>query len=308
MHRVGLFKQVADNKSNSDSPGIEKKETQRKSAPYKTHQYKGVRLSFFQEFLLWAEFLRQGTRKKVLAHKWFGESDPGASRVVNCILRTWICALYSVLSAEDWWVYPEHIDRTQSKAFAHDFAKLLLALSDCTNINCQGSRMSELIAQQLFSLYYKHTCGKYNVTCSRIGGCVAVSPGMGGPATDHRCMEAAGLFQKRRWKVPTGVRRVQLGYDAGISQVTKAAARRAGFEMVTSGTPRNSAKSNKSHAQRDRDQQFSTVRIRVENFIGIVKKRFRVLYYNFPIADLAIMDKIVYICFMLHNFGPPIFK
>ena len=77
--------------------------------------------------------------------------------------------------------------RTQKRADSKAFREALrvLAISDCTNVNCQNSWVSELIMQQLYSAYYKHTCGKYNVTCSPIGGTTCVSTGMGGPASDH---------------------------------------------------------------------------------------------------------------------------
>ena len=51
---------------------------------------------------------------------------------------------------------------------------------------------------------------------------------------------------------------------------------------------------------------MSSLRIRVENFIGIVKQRFKIMGTVTPIADIGMMDKIVYLCFTLHNFGPPI--
>jgi len=47
------------------------------------------------------------------------------------------------------------------------------------------------------------------------------------------------------------------------------------------------------------------MRIRVENFIGIVKRRFKILTSIVQIEDLGMLDKIVYTCFM-HNFGPPV--
>jgi hypothetical protein len=48
--------------------------------------------------------------------------------------------------------------------------------------------------------------------------------------------------------------------------------------------------------------------VRVENFIGIVKQRFKILGHTFSVNDLPIMDKVVYLCFMLHNFGSVIIK
>ena len=67
-------------------------------------------------------------------------------------------------------------------------------------------------------------------------------------------------------------------------------------------------KNHLNHVQRSNNFKVSSVRIRVENFIGIVKQRFHILRKPLPLVDLGMMDKIFYSCFMLHNFGPPIVK
>lgn len=95
-------------------------------------------------------------------------------------------------------------------------------------------------------------------------------------------------------------------YDAGASDKSKTAARAAGFSLITSGIVRNSAKSPLSFVQRESNKSTSSLRMRVENFIGIVKQRFRVLDSVFPLEDLGIMDDVVFACFVLHNFNNPI--
>ena len=142
---------------------------------------------------------------------------------------------------------------------------------------------------------------------SKIGGCTAVSSGLGGPAGDHQCMEAAGLFEEKRWQRTTGPE-PKLLYDAGVSAKTKTVARAVKCNLITSGIKRNSKASTLSGVQRGTSFRVSSLRIRVENFIGIVKQRFRILGTILPVSDLGIMDKIVYACFMLHNFGHPIIK
>jgi hypothetical protein len=280
--------------------------TQRCSRPYTPHKHDDIQLNCFQEFLIYMIFLRRGLDKDILAQKFFGQKSPEAMRQINCLLRTWAAAMYEVLRAEDWWLKPEHKDRVKSKAFAHELAKLILCLSDCTNVNCESSKTSELIRQQLYSLYYKTCCGKYNVSCSIIGGTVSCAPGMGGPASDHACMEAAQLFEEEKWAVPEGKPKYQCIYDAGISTKTKTFARIRGCDLRTSGIVRKNKNNPLSCAQRDTNFEFSSLRIRVENFIGIVKQKFKVLKRTFAIDDLGIMDKVVYTCFMLHNFGHPI--
>ena len=102
-----------------------------------------------------------------------------------------------------------------SDYFSARDAETILAISDCTNVNTESSDVSELIRQQLYSLYYKHTCAKYNITISRIGGVTCCSPGQGGPASDHTCMEKAGLFEEKKWEVGEGKTWASLLYDAG---------------------------------------------------------------------------------------------
>jgi hypothetical protein len=60
--------------------------------------------------------------------------------------------------------------------------------------------------------------------------------------------------------------------------------------------------------QRSANQRVSSMRMRVENFIGLVKQRFKILGKVHTLRDLGMIDKIVYLCFMLHNFGTPKFK
>lgn len=141
---------------------------------------------------------------------------------------------------------------------------------------------------------------------SRVGGTVNVGPTMGGPAGDHACMEAAGLFDAAKWALPEGRDPCVSLYDAGVSHRTQAAAAAAGFKLGLSGIVRKSKNSTLSFAQRTANFRVSSLRIRVENFIGNVKQRFRVLNKPLAMADLGFMDCIFYCCFLLHNFGTPI--
>ena len=253
-------------------------------------------------------FLGRGMAKAEMAHMFFGDTTDAAVKQVNSIIRTWASAMYEILQAEDWWLRPEDNKNVQSSAFSHADAEDVLSLADCTNVNCEGSNKLELIRQMLFSKYYGGTCGKYCVACSKIGGCTMCSPGQGGPAGDHQCMEAGGLFDAKRWAVPEGEEWPKLLYDAGVSTRTKTVARSAKCDLVTSGVCRKSKNSTLSGVQRSENFGTSSLRIRVENFIGIVKRRFRVLGLTFPINDIGMMDKIVFTCFMLHNFGPAIIR
>ena len=89
----------------------------------------------------------------------------------------------------------------------------------------------------------------------------------------------------------------------GVSAMTKASARAAGCDLVTTGDKRNRKEHTHSYQRRVKSYPNSALRIRVENMIGIVKHKFKILQNVLPIHFLGLMDKIVYVCFMLFNFG-----
>jgi hypothetical protein len=289
---------------------VTRKEKKRK-LKYKPHSYGSFELNAFQEFLVLMIYLRRGLDKDVLAEKFLGSPKEIPTNVITGIIRTWVCALDAILKVEDWWLSSADAERVRTfshRAFTDDDAELIKAIADCTNVNCQGSQTNELLRQQLFSTYYKHTCGKFLLACSTIGGCMLCSPAQGGPADDHQVMMGGGLFAEEKWAVTGDDQWSKLLYDAGVSRRTKTVAQASKCDMLTSGIVRNSAKSTLSGLQRKRNFQISSLRIRVENFIGIVKQRFKLLTKVHTNRDLPIMDKLVYVCFMLHNFGPPIIK
>jgi hypothetical protein len=277
---------------------------------YRTHGSEEITLTAFQEFLLYNIWIRRAVGKDDLALKFFGSAEDPAVARVNSIIRTWGSALYTILSKEVWWLPPTELERVRahSTAFSVLTGEDVLSIADCTNANCESSGLSELIRQQLYSLYYKTTCAKYLVAMSAIGGVTLVAPGQGGPAGDHQCMMAGELFSADKWEVPDGQTWPKLMYDAGVSRKTKTVANAASCDLVTSGIVRKSKDSDLSAVQRDTNYGNSSLRIRVENLIGIVKKRFKILKATMKIEDLGMMDKVVFICFMMHNFGAPTVK
>ena len=157
----------------------------------------------------------------------------------------------TILQTEEWWLFADQMGNVQSEAFSDELARLILHVGDCTNKDVQGSDTDELVRQQLYSVYYGTECGKYYVGCSTIGGTTAISPGQGGPAGDHQCMVAAGIFQEEKWRVPSGPR-LQMLYDAGVPAKTKTLATSVNCDLVTSGISRKSAKNTLSSVQRMR--------------------------------------------------------
>ena len=301
LGRNGAFRLAAEG---VDVDLFKTKPAKRALSSYKPHGD----LNVWQEFIMCMIWIRRGLDKDIIAEKFLGATGKNENKMVNSVLRTWVAALYEFLRVEEWWMYPDEAKELHSMAFSGPEATDFTKVGDCSNVNCEAGDVDELLRPQLWSTYYNNPCGKYLFVMSKIGGTELVSPGMGGPASDHEVMEASGLYDKTLWAVPGSTWTPQMLYDAGVTHRTKTAARAVGFKMNTSGIVRKSKKNALSAAQRSKNFRVSSVRIRVENFIGIVKQRFKILKVPLRQTDLGMMDKIVYICFMLHNFGPAIVK
>ena len=151
--RDGRFRDTADGLA---TDMFQRKPTKRLSNAYKPHSSVGVQLTVFQEFLIWGAHLRQGVSKEVLAERFFGISDKNTTRRMTSVLRTWIKGMGTVLRAAAWWVHAGQTKAPRPEAFACEEAVDVTVVADCTNgMQCQGSELSELIEQQLFSPYYK---------------------------------------------------------------------------------------------------------------------------------------------------------
>ena len=307
LSRTAAFRAVASDRSKDNfvRPRMDKRK--RKAPAYTPHSYHGSRLTLLQEFFLVHLYLRRALPKDIIAMKYFGSHSAAAMETVNSVLRTWICATYEILSREDWWVQPgpqsERV-RRMSTAFEDSEWAGVTCTADCTNFPCQGNSFhtSNLIQQQLYSSYYKCTCGKGCIGVSCVGGCVAVSLTGGGPMDDHECLDHMGIFDGKKWDCDDSNLHPRMLYDAGVSATTKTAAQNANFDLLLSGIVRHSKQNPLSARQRTLNKHVSSRRIRVENIIGIIKNHAKIITSNLHISELAMMDKIFYICCMLHNF------
>lgn len=131
------------------------KRPKRKTRDYKPHRHKNVRLNLFQEFIVYLIYIRRAFDTDILAKKFLGSTSKASVKCVRSVLCTWIAAIDKILGAEEWWVKPEHRNRTVSKAFRD--CPQVLCIGDCTCVFCGSGRTSELINQQLHSAYYGHT-------------------------------------------------------------------------------------------------------------------------------------------------------
>ena len=120
---------------------------------------------------------------------------------------------------------------------------------------------------------------------------------------DHDQLDALGMFDTEKWTNDDFEFWGKLFYDNGVNSRTRSACHEAKCDLVTAGITRNSAQNSYSAWQRIDARSISRRRIRVENVIGIIKQRMKILTGVLPLAELAMMHKIFYICCMLHNFG-----
>ena len=125
-------------------------------------------------------------------------------------------------------------------------------------------------------------------------------------------MESAGYFDptKCQWhykdKVHNNLRHAIM-YDGGVDRSTVYRCEKAGFRCVKTGTKRTDGKSTLSNVARSMGQEKSVLRIRVENKIGDSKNTCKLIAggRSLSIHYLAIVHKIVFVCYVLMNFNSP---
>ena len=111
-------------------------------------------------------------------------------------------------------------------------------------------------------MYYKACCGKYSVSCSIIGDTESCSPGMGGPTSDHPCMEVTGLFEENKCANPSASVSTPVPEHLNTVQEfpSKKGGRGRGCALRTSGIVRKSNNNLLSFAQRDTNFSLSSLR------------------------------------------------
>lgn len=95
-------------------------------------------------------------------------------------------------------------------------------------------------------------------------------------------------------------------YDGGVDMKTVGRCDLHGFRCIKTGVKRTDGQSTLSRVGRSVGHERSVIRIRVENKIGDTKNRCRLIGGRFlPIYSLAIVDKIVFISYVMMNFNTP---
>ena len=174
----------------------------------------------------------------------------------------------------------------------------------------------------MFGAYYHSTGGKFCIVIAPNGAVVAVSTTFGAGTGDRKIMEHMGVFDREAF------RRVEctceskditseeceackqfaiFAYDAAITDAVVSDFRNAQVDIVVSGQQKQNADNNLEMGTRSLAQYVSSERIRVEDIIGIIKSKYKVIGPTSKIPSwwVAQVDKISYLCAMFHNFGYP---
>lgn len=288
------------------------------------YKYRGhTSCNMLQEILITLNFLKKAAGFDDLASKWLSSTSKVAQTAARNICITWVAVIYEIGKSNPMWISPERADKIRPSAFQVEVADNVGHLSDCTNLdlgNC--ARSNPLASSLLSSHYYKGICVKYLIDISRCGGVCAVSCSHGGSkASDQRLMESAGYFDPSRcqWRYRPCPRceasnetyckhKTTHGflYDGGVDMSTVGKCDMFGFRCVKTGTKRTDAKSTLSWLGKTIAHLLSILRIRVENKIGDGKGVCKILDGRRMSIDLlAIVHKIIFVCWYLMNFNFP---
>jgi hypothetical protein len=282
-----------------------------------------VSLTPFQEFIMTEMRIAGGYTPSELAWFFF-RSGSAVAKVSACsVIRTGIAFRYEIMKRENFWCTPGEARWLRSLTFDKkaEGAEADHSLADCTGIWCQGSSTMELLINQLMSPYYGKCCGKVLAVQGAIGNCMYVSETWGGPASDKAIFRGSSdLIEQKKWarkpclSCPVGSKQCKcrpppkMNYDAGVDAEIRAMFAQLYVELVTSGMPRNDADAAMSVFRRLTNLQRSALRMHVEDLMGQVKQKCKILVRQLASTELAQMHKIVFISFMMHNFLPQTIK
>lgn len=304
--------------------GEYQKPMQSRTTTKRKPMYKGTKkLNVEQECLiLWIE-IRQAWPIEVLADRFLGDYSEAAAKTIRNVLVTWTAFLYTVLKSEDWWVSPDVCARVRPERlrnFPWDY------LGDCSITRSAGLGRSHDANTWMFGTYYHSTGGKYAVVIVPNGAVVASSLTFGAGTGDRKIMEHMGVFDReafRRLDCTCADRSAQpevsceackqfaiFAYDAAVTDAVVSDFRNATVDIVVSGVPKENANDTLEPGTRSLAQYVSSERMRVEDVIGIVKKKFKIIgpSTRIPWWWVGQIDKISFICYIFHNFGYPVIK
>lgn len=241
------------------------------------------KLSLEQEFLLTAMRLRGNLPLYDLAFR-FHVSESTAST----IFTTWIRLMRLELSVLIVWPSRQKLRQTLPEGFVKFYPKTRCII-DCTNWMIQRPSSLELQAIT-WSDYYNHTCLKYMVAISPMGAITYVSPCYTGRASDKFIVRDSGFYDLLQpYDEVMADRGFKIREDLYIYQcsLTIPPSVRANAQMTPADCKKNIV--------------FANLRIKVENVIGKLKMKYKILSGVLPLTCLQVADDIVRVCCALCN-------
>ena len=254
------------------------------------------KLTLMDEFLMVLMKLRLSLLNEDLSYR-FGVSVSTVSR----IFHKWLEVMYIRLKSCIRWPDKETVRKTLPTAFKKHYSKVRCII-DCSEIFIE--RPTSLQARaKTFSNYKKHNTVKFLIAITPSRTISFVSKCWGGRVSDKELTQQSGFLDKLE---PTD----EVMADRGFLIEEEVALRRAKL-IIPAFTK---GKQQLSQKEVEFTRQIANVRIHVERIIGLLKNRYSILQSRLPITlikrkgdtDFATVDKLLFVCAALTNFGEPV--
>lgn len=248
---------------------------------------RACKLPLVEQFFLTLVRLNLGLLELDLANR-FSISKSSVSRIV-C---TWINLMFHSLKALEHYPPWHIVKKYMPEVFKKDYPNTRLII-DATEFPIE--RPSSLVSQACtFSSYKNRNTVKVLVGIMPSGVITFVSPTYEGSISDRKLVEVSGLLDL-----------LEIGDEIMADK---------GFQMqdllAPLGVRLNIPPFLTSNVQMPVDDVLLTrkiahLRIHVERAIGRAKQ-FRILQHTIPASMWDVINELIYVCFMLTNFSPPL--
>lgn len=248
---------------------------------------RACKLPLLEQFFLTLVRLNLGLLELDLANR-FNISKSSVSRIIS----TWINLMFHSLKALERYPQWHIVQKYMPEVFKKDYPNTRLII-DATEFPIE--RPSSLVSQSCtFSSYKNRNTVKVLVGIMPSGVVTFVSPTYEGSISDRKLVESSGLLDL----LETGD---EIMADKGF-QIQDL--------LAPLGVRLNIPPFLSSNTQMSADDVLHTrkiahLRIHVERAIGRAKQ-FRILQHVLPASMWDSINELVYVCFMLTNFSPPL--
>ena len=225
---------------------------------------------------------------------------------VNDVFWRWVDLLYEKLKFLIKWPDHDASMETLPHVFRQYFPRLT-GIIDCTEVFIHRPKSLKARAQ-VYSNYKKHSTLKFLVACTPQGAISYLSKAWGGRISDVELVKQCGFISRAYHHAGD-----QILADRGFTLQDEFAAG-AGVELIIPAFTRG--KSQLSAEDVETTRQIASIRIHIEQVIGLLKNRFNILSSGpLPLtmikslsdetmdSETTSIDKIVTVCAILVNLG-----